>query len=91
MDGRDTLACRRRRYLYLPLMLMVCLVFVVKAVLDCVNEIKGSECHFKVLCLSWAHMQEVRKNSKILVMCAIGGTLDTNVSYRRDKKLFAGE
>lgn len=23
-------------------------------------------------------------------MCAIGGTLDTNVTYRRDKKLFAG-
>jgi hypothetical protein len=27
----------------------------------------------------------------VLVMCAVGGTLDTNVSYRRDKKLFAGE
>jgi rhodanese-related sulfurtransferase len=33
--------------------------------------------------------QTVKKNSKILMMCAIGGTLDTNVSYRRDKKLFA--
>jgi hypothetical protein len=32
----------------------------------------------------------VKKNSKILVMCAVGGTLDTIVTYRRDKKLFAG-
>jgi hypothetical protein len=24
-------------------------------------------------------------------MCAVGGTLDTNVTYRRDKKLFAGD
>lgn len=31
----------------------------------------------------------VKKNSRVLVMCAVGGTLDTNVSYRRDKKLFA--
>lgn len=31
-----------------------------------------------------------KKNSKLLVMCAVGGTLDTNVTYRRDKKLFAG-
>eukprot|EP00879_Flechtneria_rotunda_P006814 GHRR01007158.1.p1 GENE.GHRR01007158.1~~GHRR01007158.1.p1 ORF type:complete len:259 (+),score=33.78 GHRR01007158.1:577-1353(+) len=31
----------------------------------------------------------VKKNSKVLVMCAIGGTLDTNVSYRREKKIFA--
>ncbi|KIZ04155.1 hypothetical protein MNEG_3803 [Monoraphidium neglectum] len=30
----------------------------------------------------------VKKNSKILVMCAIGGTLDTLVSYRREKKLY---
>jgi hypothetical protein len=36
-------------------------------------------------------LQSVKKNSKVLVMCAVGGTLDTNVSYRRDKKLFAGE
>jgi hypothetical protein len=34
--------------------------------------------------------QAVKKNSRVLVMCAVGGTLDTNVSYRRDKKLFAG-
>uniref|UniRef100_A0A383W322 Rhodanese domain-containing protein n=1 Tax=Tetradesmus obliquus TaxID=3088 RepID=A0A383W322_TETOB len=31
----------------------------------------------------------VKKNSKVLLMCAVGGTLDTNVTYRRDKKLFA--
>jgi hypothetical protein len=35
-------------------------------------------------------LQSAKKNSKVLVMCAVGGTLDTNVSYRRDKKLFAG-
>ncbi len=35
-------------------------------------------------------LQVVRKNSRVLLICAIGGTLDTNVSYRRDKKLFAG-
>lgn len=35
--------------------------------------------------------QTVKKNSKVLLMCAVGGTLDTNVTYRRDKKLFAGE
>lgn len=39
--------------------------------------------------LHWC--QVVKKNSKVLVICAVGGTLDTNVSYRRDKKLFAGE
>lgn len=35
--------------------------------------------------------QTVKKNSKVLLICAVGGTLDTIVSYRRDKKLFAGE
>jgi hypothetical protein len=30
----------------------------------------------------------VGKNSRVLLMCAIGGTLDTLVSYRREKKLF---
>lgn len=39
----------------------------------------------------WCHVQVVKKNSKVLLMCAVGGTLDTNVTYRRDKKLFAGE
>ena len=29
------------------------------------------------------------KNKKIILMCAVGGTLDTNVSYRREKKIFA--
>jgi hypothetical protein len=31
----------------------------------------------------------LKKNQKILLMCAVGGTLDTNVSYRRDKRLYA--
>jgi hypothetical protein len=39
---------------------------------------------------SYHPSQTVKKNSKVLVMCAVGGTLDTIVSYRRDKKLFAG-
>ncbi|KAI8473560.1 MAG: hypothetical protein J3K34DRAFT_410488 [Monoraphidium minutum] len=30
----------------------------------------------------------VKKNSKVLLVCAIGGTLDTLVSYRREKRLF---
>ncbi|GBF96899.1 hypothetical protein Rsub_09904 [Raphidocelis subcapitata] len=30
----------------------------------------------------------VGKNSRVLVICAIGGTLDTLVSYRREKRLF---
>jgi hypothetical protein len=44
-----------------------------------------------LLLLLLLHLQIVKKNSRVLVMCAVGGTLDTNVSYRRDKKLFAGE
>jgi hypothetical protein len=43
-----------------------------------------------LLCVLLLPAQAVRKNSKLLVMCAVGGTLDTNVTYRRDKKLFAG-
>lgn len=30
----------------------------------------------------------VKKNQRVVLMCAIGGTLDTLVSYRREKKLF---
>jgi hypothetical protein len=30
----------------------------------------------------------VKKNQKVILMCAIGGTLDTLVSYRREKRLF---
>jgi hypothetical protein len=33
-------------------------------------------------------LSQVKKNSKVLVICAIGGTLDTLVSYRREKRLF---
>lgn len=33
--------------------------------------------------------QVVSKRDKIILMCAIGGTLDTNVSYRREKKIYA--
>lgn len=33
-------------------------------------------------------LKVVKKNQKLIVMCAIGGTLDTIVSYRREKKLF---
>eukprot|EP00877_Chromochloris_zofingiensis_P007463 jgi/Chrzof1/2970/Cz12g06140.t1 len=34
-------------------------------------------------------LKVVSKRDKIILMCAIGGTLDTNVSYRREKKIYA--
>lgn len=41
------------------------------------------------LALPPAHpSQKLKKNQKVLVVCAIGGTLDTFVSYRREKKMF---
>ena len=30
-----------------------------------------------------------RKNSKVLLCCAVGGTLDVNARYRREKRVFA--
>lgn len=33
-------------------------------------------------------LSSVKKGQKVLLMCAIGGTLDTLVSYRREKRLF---
>jgi rhodanese-related sulfurtransferase len=33
-------------------------------------------------------MSKIKKNSKIVLICSIGGTLDTYVSYRREKKMF---
>ena len=35
-------------------------------------------------------LQTLKKNQKVIVICNIGGTLDTNVKYRREKKIFAG-
>lgn len=61
----------------------------------CVAGSNAAEPHFATrINIAMVHvgwLQVVKKNSKLLVMCAVGGTLDTNVSYRRDKKLFAGE
>lgn len=36
-----------------------------------------------------AALSKLQRDQKVIVYCAIGGTLDTNVSYRRDKKLYA--
>lgn len=33
-------------------------------------------------------LKKLKKNQKIIVACAIGGTLDTLVTYRREKKLY---
>lgn len=34
-------------------------------------------------------LQKLKKNQRVIVICNIGGTLDTNVKYRREKKIFA--